>query len=46
MFNTGVLICKEDADVNNFTKSFALILNHEFYRLYEYYTVKFFLVKY
>ena len=44
MFNTGFPICKEGPDVNNFTKSFAHILNYEFYRLY--YIVKIFLVKY
>ena len=44
MFNTGFLICKEGPDVKNFTKSFAHILNYEFYRLY--YIVKIFLVNY
>ena len=32
--NTGFLVCKERPNVNNFTKSFAHILNYEFYRLY------------
>ena len=38
------VICKEGPDVNDFTKSFAPILNYEFYRLY--YIVNIFLVKY
>ena len=43
LFNAGFLIFKEGPDVNNFTKSFAHILNYEFYRLY--YIEKIFLVK-
>ena len=39
------LICKEGPDdVNNFTKTFAHILNFDFYRLY--YIVKMFLINY
>ena len=45
LFNTGFFIFKEGPDdVSNFTKSFAHILNYEFYRLY--YIVKIVLAKY